>query len=127
MTPTPSDLATYQSEGRPRAAHAPKPLPHPVVKNLSLKALREFRPFRHQRPWTPCLDKLCSKLYAFIPSLQPGVRSPAVPRVGEGTPVGSSNSRNVVLLPPMDAAHFPGRGLAGSTLLIPYSFQVIQT
>ena len=41
-------LTTNQSEAWPQLImHPVTPLPHPVFKNLSLEAIREFGPFEH--------------------------------------------------------------------------------
>lgn len=41
-------LPTNQSEECPHADHTPQnALPHAAFKNLSLKAIKEFKPFEH--------------------------------------------------------------------------------
>ena len=62
---TPDYLTTNQSEECPRADDTlHNPLPHPVLKNLSLKAFGEFRSLS-----TSCLDSLlgaCNKRCTFL-------------------------------------------------------------
>ena len=65
MMLTPDYLTTNQSEECPGADHTPhKPPPHPIFKNLSLKAFREFGHLS-----TSCPDSLlgsCNKHHTFL-------------------------------------------------------------
>ena len=82
---TPIYLTTNQSEECPQAGRTScNPLPHPVSKNLSLKAIREFGPFEHKPPvllaWPH--DKMLH-----FPSPRSGVSKLAVLHMGEQTQV----------------------------------------